>query len=243
MNAHTEAEEELTLAKRLRQVSFGGHGSRDDWSEDPEKSGPRYYDAYLNGGLNTDGIAAQAAQHFLMYEAIEGAAERHRDSLGEDFAFWMPELHRLPSLRADLEHWLGANWEAEVRGRFATPGIQAYVARINEVALNSVPMFVAHHYTRYLADLSGGQMIARMFAESYGIEDGKGMQFYRFEEIEDANEFKDRYRALLNSAGFTEVEQEQIAEEVALAYRLNSEAGADLEARAAEYLAAETANN
>jgi len=182
--------ETATLSQRLRQVSFGGHGSSDDWQ-------------------------------------------------GEGFAFWLPELHRLPALREDLRHWIGDDWEAEVRGRYATPGIQAYVDRINEVAPESLPLFVAHHYTRYLADLSGGLMIARMFEQAYGIDGDEGVQFYRFPEIEDPKTFKDRYRELLDGAGFTAEEQDAIAEEVALAYRLNNIAGQDLNARFEEYSAAD----
>ncbi len=226
-----------SLSQRLRAVSFGGHGSSESW-EGEEKSGPRYYDAYLNGGLNREGIAAQAAQHFLMYEAIEGAAEEHRRRLGEDFAFWLPELHRLPALRRDLQHWIGPDWESEVRSRYATPGIRAYADRIDEVARASLPHFVAHHYTRYLADLSGGLMIARMFEQSYGIEGDEGVRFYRFAEIEDPRAYKDRYRELLDRADFSEEEQGLIVDEVALAYRLNNAAGSDLEARFEEYRAA-----
>ncbi|XPP27462.1 MAG: heme oxygenase (biliverdin-producing) [Leucobacter sp.] len=238
MNTGNEQQTEpSTLSQRLRAVSFGGHGSSKTWDGE-EKSGPRYYEAYLNGGLNREGIAAQAAQHFLMYEAIEGAAEEHRRRLGEGFGFWFPELHRVPALREDLRHWIGEDWEQQVRGRYATPGIRAYADRIEEVSRDSLPHFVAHHYTRYLADLSGGLMIARMFEQSYGIEGDTGVKFYRFPGIEDPKAFKERYRELLDGAGFSEEEQAVIAEEVALAYRLNGEAGADLEARFEEYRAA-----
>jgi heme oxygenase len=236
MSAESDAGIGTSLSKRLREVSFGGHGGTENW-EGEEKSGPRYYDRYLHGGLNREGIAAQAAHHFLMYEAIEGAAEEHRGRLGDDFDFWLPELHRLPALRRDLEHWIGDDWEPEVRGRYATPGIRAYVDRIDEVARDSLPHFVAHHYTRYLADLSGGLMIARMFERSYGIEGDEGVRFYRFPGIDDPKAYKERYRGLLDGAGFSEGEQDLIAEEVALAYRLNNLAGADLEARVEEYLA------
>lgn len=232
-----QTQETESLSQRLRQVSFGGHGGNDDWQSEEGKGGPSYYDAYLKGGLNREGIAAQSAQHFLMYEAIETAAEEYRARLGDDFAFWLPELHRLPALRKDLEHWIGSDWEQQVRGRYATPGIRAYVDRINEVAHDSLPHFVAHHYTRYLADLSGGLMIARMFEQSYGIEGDEGVRFYRFAEIEDPMAFKERYRGLLDGAGFTAEEQDTIAEEVVLAYRLNNAAGADLQSRIDEYRA------
>ncbi len=239
MGETQQDEQAVSLSQRLRSVSFGGHGGDESWTGDgaTEPEEPRYATAYMRGGLNRAGIAAQAAHHFLMYEAIESAAEVHRARLGESFAFWRPELHRLPSVIADLEYWIGDDWEREVRGRYRTPGIVAYVERLEEVAPNSLPLFVAHHYTRYLADLSGGQMIARAFARSYGIEGDEGVRFYRFTQIEDPRSYKDAYREMLDSAEFTEAEQRLIADEVALAYRLNNLAGADLEARFEEFAA------
>ncbi len=235
----TAATDELTLSQRLRKVSFGGHGSKDDWTGSPEEAPkePQYYTAFLRGGLNREGIAAQVAQHYLIYEALEAATARQRESRGDGFAFWMPELHRLPALREDLQHWIGDEWEAEVRDRYATPGIVKYVDRITEVAGDSLPHFVAHHYTRYLADLSGGFMIARAFRESYGIEDDAGTRFYVFDQIEDPRAYKDEYRALLDSLELAEAEENALVEEVVLAYRLNNEAGGDLEAGFAEYRA------
>lgn len=238
----TEAKTEeraATLSARLREVSFGGHGGEENWTGDAEQAPqePMYGTAFLRGGLNREGIAAQVAQHFLMYEALESAAQAHRDRGGDDFAFWMPELHRLPSLEADLRYWIGADWEAETRSRYATPGILAYVDRINEVARDSFPHFVAHHYTRYLADLSGGLMIARMFRCSYELDGDEGTEFYTFDQIEDPKAYKDDYRALLDTLDFTPAEVDLVAEEVALAYRLNNAAGRDLEERFAEYRA------
>lgn len=228
-----------TLSQRLREVSFGGHGGADNWTGEAEEAPkePQYATAFLRGGLNRAGIAAQVAQHFLMYEALESATAAHHERSGEAFSFWMPELHRLPALRADLQHWIGDEWESETRGRYATPGILAYVSRINEVAHDSFPHFVAHHYTRYLADLSGGLMIARMFRKSYELDDRTGTEFYVFDEIEDPTAYKDGYRAVLDALDFTPEEQELVADEVALAYRLNNSAGADLEDRFEEYRA------
>ncbi|QYM77026.1 heme oxygenase (biliverdin-producing) [Leucobacter luti] len=220
------------LSAMLRRVSNRGHRGGDEGSAEP-----RYATAYLRGGLNREGIAAQAAQHFLMYEALEAATSTQLEQYGQDFAFAMPELRRLPALRADLAHWIGPEWETVTRTRYATPGITSYVERLTEVAASSLPHFVAHHYTRYLADLSGGLMIVKMFRDSYSIEGDDGVRFYVFDEIPDPRAFKDTYRALLDEFPFSEADRNSIAEEVQLAYDLNNAAGADLEARFEEYQA------
>jgi heme oxygenase len=211
------------LSQILREVSFAGHEA-----PEVEITEPNYHTAFLRGGLNREGVAAQFAQHFLMYEAIENATRVHADKKGEFFTFWLPELHRLPALERDLHFWIGDNWESEVRGRYATEGINAYVDRINEVAPTDFPRYIAHHYTRYLADLSGGFMIAKMFRKNYGEE---GTEFYSFPEIADPEAYKEDYRQLLDSLELSAQDKQVVADETALAYSLNGRAGADLQAR------------
>lgn len=215
------------LSQRLRRVSFEGHAGGDD-------APARYYEAYTRGGLSPEGVAAQAAQHFFIYRSLERAAERQRERHGDGFAFWLPELHRLPSLRADLRHWLGDDAEERIE---IDEHLRPYTRRIDAFAADSLPHFVAHHYTRYLADLSGGQQIGEMHRRAYGLERGAGATFYEFPEIPDPAAFKVGYRELLDAAAFTEDEIRLIADEVRLAYRMNNDAGADLEARFEEHRA------
>ncbi|GAB3598237.1 biliverdin-producing heme oxygenase [Microbacterium tumbae] len=223
----TPTTESGPLSQRLRTVSFEGHSGDD--------SAPsRYYEAYTRGGLSREGVAAQAVQHYFMYRSLEAAAERLHERLGDGFAFWLPELHRLPSLRADLRHWLGADAEEHVE---ISPRLRPYIDRLDEVAGSSLLHYVAHQYTRYLADLSGGQQIGEMHRRAYGLDRGEGATFYEFAAIDDPGAFKARYRALLDAASFSEEEILQIEEEVRLAYRLNNEAYADLEERFEGYRA------
>ena len=234
---HTEQQSAKTLSERLREVSFGGHQPENQES-DPALPEPRYATAYLRGGLNREGVAAQVAQHYLMYEALEHATQAHHLRQGEDFAFIIPELTRLPALENDLKYWLGDTWEDQVRNRYNTPRIQVYVDRLNRFAATSFPHFVAHHYTRYLADLSGGQMIVKLFRENYNMPGREGMTLYDFDDIDDINAYKEAYRQILDSLEFTSDEIEIIAQEVALGYQLNNQAIIDLDERYTEYQSA-----
>jgi heme oxygenase (biliverdin-producing, ferredoxin) len=87
--------------------------------------------------------------------------------------------------------------------------------------------FVAHHYTRYLGDLSGGQAIRRLMQRHFGFETN-GVGFYLFEQIADPKTFKDTYREQLDTAGWDESERERVIDEVLAAYRLNTELFDDL---------------
>jgi heme oxygenase len=80
--------------------------------------------------------------------------------------------------------------------------------------------FVAHHYTRYLGDLSGGQLMRRALRREYGL-DGPGTRFYEFPGV-DPRTFKQHYRHLLDTAPWDAVEQDRFLDEVSLAYRLNT---------------------
>ena len=57
--------------------------------------------------------------------------------------------------------------------------------------------FVAHHYTRYLGDLSGGIFIGRVMQRRFGF-DTNGIGFYLFADIADPRAFKDVYREQLD---------------------------------------------
>ncbi|BCJ52454.1 hypothetical protein Asp14428_39290 [Actinoplanes sp. NBRC 14428] len=55
-----------------------------------------------------------------------------------------------------------------------------YRARLHAVAFDKPWAFIAHHYTRYLGDLSGGQYLGPAIARAYGL-DGAGHRFFVFE--------------------------------------------------------------
>jgi heme oxygenase len=78
---------------------------------------------------------------------------------------------------------------------------------------------VAHHYTRYLGDLSGGQYLGLSIAAAYGL-DGEGHRFFVFEGV-DPPAFRARYRALLDEAPWSRAEQDMFLAEVTRAYRSN----------------------
>ena len=70
------------------------------------------------------------------------------------------------------------------------PATAAYADRIREIAAEGwLPGIIAHHYTRYLGDLSGGQMIAKRVKKQFGFERA-GIAFYDFTELGDLGEFK-----------------------------------------------------
>ncbi|MBA8816981.1 heme oxygenase [Microbacterium halimionae] len=183
----------------------------------------------INGKGTRDDYVALVVQHWFIYEALEGAADRmRRDPVAS--VFITDKLTRMPALEADLEFLIGADWREQVA---PLPTTQRYVDRINRVAATWAGGFVAHHYTRYLGDLSGGLFIGRLMKRRFGF-DTNGIGFYVFADIADPKEFKEVYRDQLDAAPWDDGEKDRVIEEVLLAYRFNTELFEDLARAKAE---------
>jgi heme oxygenase (biliverdin-producing, ferredoxin) len=188
------------------------------WPEHQGAESQRYISALVAGDLDLDGYARLVVQHHAIYQALESVAETMRtDPVAGDFVD--DALTRLPALVADLEFLLGPDWRQRIE---PDPETTAYVERIRRVG-GSPAGFVAHHYTRYLGDLSGGLYIGRAVAKRYGLTDGDGVAFYRFDGIADPKAYKNAYRAKLDAIDLTEAELAGLVDEVLVAYRHNVE--------------------
>ncbi|MEW2048925.1 biliverdin-producing heme oxygenase [Streptomyces sp. NPDC005476] len=176
--------------------------------------------SYLLGGrLGVDAYARYTEQLWFVYEALEAGAGR----LASDpvaGAFVRPELFRLAALERDLAHLRGAGWRS---GMSALPATEAYAARVRECAEQWPAGYVAHHYTRYLGDLSGGQFIRDRAERTWGFErKGDGVRFYVFEEIGNPAAFKRGYRELLDGVRADDLEKQRIVSECKRAFALNT---------------------
>ena len=179
--------------------------------------------ALLEGELSLDGYTAMVAQHHFAYVALENVGR----ALSDDpiaGRFLRPELERVPALAADLEHLLGADWRDRVT---PSPATRTYVARIEQM-IDHPEGFVAHHYTRYMGDVSGGQFIRRIAAKAYGFTDGAGVAFYDFSALGSLPRFRSGYREHLDALPLDEAAANFLIQETRLAYQLNTEVLADL---------------
>ncbi|MFF3374602.1 heme oxygenase (biliverdin-producing) [Streptomyces sp. NPDC002680] len=175
----------------------------------------------LGGRLGVDAYARYTEQLWFVYEALEAAAGRlASDPVAGPFI--QPELMRLPALEKDLAHLRGPDWRATLT---ALPATRAYADRVAECAREWPAGYIAHHYTRYLGDLSGGQIIRDRAEKTWGFaRKGDGVRFYVFEEITNPAAFKRGYRELLDGVGgaVDELERQRIVTECKKAFALNT---------------------
>ena len=111
-----------------------------------------------------------------------------------------------------------------------------YCYRINEIANDNPYLLIAHHYTRYIGDLSGGQILKGIAENALNPPRGEGLHFYEFDKIDDAKEFKTGYRATLDSLDIDESQVNALITEANYAFRLNMYLFDELEGNASKSL-------
>ncbi|GGM41031.1 heme oxygenase (biliverdin-producing) [Promicromonospora citrea] len=194
------------LSVVLREGTRAAHG---------EANSEQFVEELLSGALDRAAYADLSAQLLVVYEALEAAsAALAGDDRATSLVF--EELTRVPAIERDLAYLYGPGWRAEIR---ILPATRAYADHVREVG-SSLPHYAAHSYTRYLGDLSGGQIVKRMMKQHYGLGE-EGVAFYTFPDIPKVKVFKDAYRAALDGLGLDETEVATTLDEVHLAFRLN----------------------
>lgn len=197
-----------------------------------------FVEQLIAGGACAPAFTALVAQQLVFYRAMEDVLHRHYLDDPLVGAVADRKLDRVPALELDMAHHFGPDYDV----RLATgeiricPATTAYATAFTTA--HSPEMMLANHYVRYLGDLSGGQIIARMVGRHYGIPD-EGLHFYRFAEIPKPRPYKDAYRARLDALDLTPVQRGRVIEAAVESFEQNRRIFADLEhARVPEHAAA-----
>ena len=212
--------DQALLSVRMREGSMAEH-------RDAENS--TFMAALLDLKINPAGYSEYLARMLRVYQALEVTGRSLADHPVAG-AVVDGALDRVAALKADLAFWSQGQ---EPKG--TSPATDAYEARIIHT-LREPELYVAHHYTRYLGDLSGGQVIGKKLAREYGLTNGTGTEFYLFRHIPKPKVYKDRYRATLNTLPVNEAQSEAIVDEVRRVFNLNGALFAELGTELASYL-------
>ncbi len=204
---------ELTLSAAMKQGSAVEH-------DEAEHSA--FMDELLGGRVNERGYVDYLRALRPVYAALESVGA----AMGDD-AIAAPVidagLDRLAAIDADLESWApGESHDTD------SAAAAAYAAAITDAA-EWGGLYLAHHYTRYLGDLSGGQAVGRILDRAFELG-GTGLSFYDFAEIGKNKPYKDVYREKLDAIGAQLSRQDRlrVVEEVRRAFTLNHQLFAEL---------------
>ena len=179
---------------------------------------------FLKGVVEKKSYRKLVTDLYFVYAAMEEEMERLKDHPIVS-QIYFPELNREESLATDLQYYYGANWKSQIK---ITPSGQAYVDRIHEVANEAPELLVSHSYTRYLGDLSGGQILKKIAQNAMNL-DGEGTAFYEFADIDDEKAFKDKYRAAMNGLEVDQETADRIVDEANDAFGMNMRMFQELE--------------
>lgn len=180
---------------------------------------------FLRGVVEKNSYRKLVANFYFAYTAMEEELERHKEHPVVS-KIHFPELYRKHSLEEDLSYYYGADWREQISPSAAG---QVYVDRIREVANHQPELLVGHSYTRYLGDLSGGQVLKGIAERAMNLVDGEGTAFYEFNTIEDEKAFKAVYRQSLDEIDVSPEMADRIVEEANDAFGLNMEMFKELE--------------
>lgn len=184
-----------------------------------QAEGGPFVKALVGGELDRAGLCLTSVQHLLIYRALEEVGRGHLDD-PTAAAVQVAGLERVPALTRDVELLGGAGALDDLT---SLPATADYVARL-EATADWAGGYVAHHYTRLMGDLSGGQYIGRAMARNHP---DVALSFYDFGDL-DVTAIKDAYRATLDAAPWDDAERARVIEEIHAAYELNTRLFADL---------------
>lgn len=144
------------------------------------------------------------SQYLPVYEALEESIEvaAGRDQLAA--AFHDPRLARVAAIRRDFSTRFRAGTPIDA----PLPATVRYAARIREAGL---PALLAHHYLRYLGDLSGGQAIGALVTRHYGVPRDQ-LTMWDFSEIDSPQRVKKAYRERLDTIVDPQLRADFVAE-------------------------------
>lgn len=178
----------------------------------------------LSGRVSGQGYADYLLRLRVIYEALEAAVRARRDD-PLVAAVYDPSLERLSAIDADLEFWApGTAREID------SPAAARYRDRLTGAAWGGA--LLAHHYTRYLGDLSGGQAMGKILDRTFNL-DGAGLAFYAFPMR--PKPYKDAYRAKLDNLDLDNEDIDRAVDEVRVAFTLNQALFGELAANLPAY--------
>ena len=169
----------------------------------------------LRGKMAPAAYCALLRNLHAIYAVMEPALARHaaHPLIAPVFA---PPLARTQALAADLDALHGPGWHAALA---VQPSGTQYVLRLQQIEADEPELLLAHAYVRYLGDLSGGQMLSRIVAQSMQLPAGQGTAFYDFGNASETTRLTHAFRDGLQAVAVGEIGVDAIVAEACSAFQ------------------------
>lgn len=196
------------LAEKLRQGTTKAHSMAENVS---------FVKSFLGGVVDKNLYRTLVANLYFVYSAIEEEMLKN-SQLQSINLIYFPQLNRRQSLEKDLQYYYGQDWQLLIEPSDAA---QIYINRIHEIGNHHPELLIAHAYTRYMGDLSGGQILKNIAKSAMQLSGDQGTEFYIFRDIADEKDFKKKYRSSLDSVPINDERISLIISEANVAFNLN----------------------
>ena len=197
----------MSLATALKEGTKESHSAAEN---------TKFVASFLRGVVDYEEYRKLLTNFYYVYDTMEQRIRETEDPMVQ--AVRSESLERKEGIERDLEYYYGPDWKDK---QIPSEACNKYCHRINEVAEQNPYLLVAHHYTRYIGDLSGGKILKEITARVLNPPEGKGLDFYEFPSIPDAKLFKQNYRACLDNLGTDTSQENALITEANYAFRLN----------------------
>ncbi|MEG3837153.1 heme oxygenase (biliverdin-producing) [Microcoleus sp. Z1_C3] len=208
------------LSTRLREGTIKSHTTAENTA---------FMKCFIKGIVEREPLRKLFADLYFVYSALETALQSHVNHpiIG---TLYFPELNRTENQACDLAFYYGENWREEIT---ASPAGCVYRDRIQTLSKTDPVLLIAHAYTRYMGDLSGGQSLKNVIRSALSLPPDQGTNFYEFSQIstpEARRVFKERYRQTFDEFPVDADTIERIVAEANAAFTLNQDVMHELEA-------------
>jgi len=195
------------LSQRLREGTKKAHRTVENFD---------FVRSFLRGVVNVDSYCRYLVDLEHVYQHLECSLRAHpTHPLVQPLI--LPVLWRQERLQADIAFFS--------RGFRQMPrpseSARRYGNWLRLLCEQRPELLVAHSYTRYMGDLSGGQILGRIAARAFGLKDEAGLAFYSFPQISDMRKFKLDYRARIDGLPVNDELAEDIVLEAVHAFACN----------------------
>ena len=197
----------MSLAIALKEGTKESHSAAEN---------TKFVASFLRGVVDYEEYRKLLTNFYYVYDTMEQRIRETEDPMVQ--AIKSEDLERKEAIERDLEYYYGPDWKEK---QIPSEACNTYCHRINEIAEKDAYLIDAHHYTRYIGDLSGGKILKEITARVLKPPAGKGLDFYEFPSIPNAKLFKQNYRAVLDNLGVDSSQENALITEANYAFRLN----------------------
>jgi heme oxygenase len=200
----------------MNNFSFVDKMKKETWKEHEDSKESPFAKGIMGGELGVRGFVEWQRALYPIYDLLEEILkENHNDPVLHVFDH--RKLDRTKKIYNDLAS-LGAD---PIKDKTKLESIPPYLEAIKKASA-SPQRLMAYHYTRYLGDINGGQVIAMRMEKVYGI-DKTSLSCYDFSQLGDLYHYRKQYKTLMEISPWTEEERQMFVDEAKIAYARNSD--------------------